>query len=175
MKNKIFLIILALIFLGGFFSAPKALAQNKPIELYFFRGEGCPHCVQAEAFFSDLVKEHPQVQIKPFEVYYNNDNRKLYFAFAKAYNLDLSNLVVPVIFLNDKAWVGYDDNVKNQITNEVLRCANQTCSSPQDKVLADQNNQSEGTAKQAIIGWAIIILVLAIIVFAVIKLFKRKK
>jgi len=175
MKQKLFILIFSLIVFTGLVFVPCVLAQNKTVELYFFQGAGCPHCAQAEADFGELVKQYPQLQIKSFEVYYNNDNRQLYFAFAQAYNLNLSQLVVPLIFVGNKSWIGYDANIKNEIKNEILRCSNQICPSPQNKVLANQPNSLNNSTKQAILGWAIIIFILAIVFFIVIKLIKKKK
>jgi len=182
MKNKAFLSILSLLLLTGFGSAlaeitPRQNVDNKPpIEVYFFRGEGCPHCAQAEAFFGNLTKQYPQLDVKSFEVFYNNTNRQIYFSFAQAYNISSSQLVVPVIFVGNQSWVGFDDSIASQITSAVQNCSINTCPSPQSFALAHaQQQQNQKFNQQALIGWVIILVILGLIIFAAIKLFKRKK
>jgi len=182
MKNRIFILVLSLLLLVSFSSAlaqtaPAQTAVNKPaIELYFFRGEGCLHCAQAEDFLGDLVKQYPQLEVRSFEVFYNNDNRQLYFTFAQAYNINPSELVVPVIFVGNQSWVGFNNGIGGAIKSAVQNCFVNACSSPQSLVVAHaQQQQSQNFTKQSLIGWIIIIGVLAIIIFILVKLFKRKK
>jgi glutaredoxin len=178
MKRNFFIFIFCLFLL---FNLNSVLAQapstaKSPIDLYFFRGEGCSHCAAAEAFFGDVIKQYPQLQIKSFEVFNNEANRQLYFAFAKAYNLSLDQLSVPVIFIGDKQWVGFNDSIQSQIKDEIIHCSSQVCPSPDTKVLEqEQQTDQTNTNKQAALGWVIIILIVVIIVIVLIKLFKKKK
>ena len=181
MKKRIFLFTLLLL-LVGFAPAlgqttPSQNAANKPaIELYFFRSEGCLHCAEAEAFLGELVKQYPQLNVKSFEVFYNNTNRQLYFTFVQAYNISMAQLVVPIIFVGNQSWVGFDNNIASQIKSAVQNCSVNTCLSPQSVAINHvQQQQSKNLTKQSLIGWAIIIVVLAIIIFVLIKLFKKRK
>jgi len=182
MKNRIFPLVLSLLLLVSLApalaqTAPAQSAVNKPaIEAYLFRGEGCSHCAQAEAFLGDLAKQYPQLDVKSFEVFYDNNNRQLYFTFARAYNLSLAQLEVPIIFVGNQSWVGFDNSIASQITSAVQNCSINACPSPQSIAVAHaQQQQNKNLNKQSLIGWAIIIIVLIIIAVVLVKSFKRKK
>ena len=81
MKKLIFLI--SLIFY--LFLPPLIFAQQK-VKLWFFWGQGCPHCAAEKPFLEELAKKYPQLEIKEFEVYYNKENQQLFEKVAKAYN-----------------------------------------------------------------------------------------
>jgi len=182
MRNKVFVLVLSLFLLTNLSlvlaqSVPASITANKPaIELYFFRGEGCPHCVQAEVFLGDLAKRYPQLDVKSFEVFNNNNNRQIYFTFARAYNLSEAQLKVPIIFVGNQSLVGFDNGIGNAIKSAVQSCSINACPSPQSIATSHvQKQQNQDFNKQSLIGWIIIIVVLAIIIFILIKLFKRKK
>lgn len=151
-------------------------AQSNTIELYFFYGQGCPHCAQAEQFLTQLSKQYPALAIKSFEVFFNQDNRQIYFSLANAYKINVAEVPVPVIFIGEKSFVGYDDFIGSQIRNEVLRCLNQKCPSPIEKLSSDNQNppsNSGGSLKQIMIGWAVIIVLGAIFVLGAVKLINK--
>jgi len=53
----------------------KTITENQTICIYFFYGNGCPHCANVEPLISDLAKKYPKVQIKPYEIYFNSSNQ----------------------------------------------------------------------------------------------------
>lgn len=74
MKKQIKL-LLAIGFLLLFFRI--TLSQSKGVDLYFFYGQGCPHCAQAEQFLTQLNQQYQTLNIKSFEVFYHQENRQL--------------------------------------------------------------------------------------------------
>lgn len=80
MKKLIFLI--SLIF--SLFLSPLIFAQQK-VKLWFFWGQGCPHCAAEKPFLEELAKKYPQLEIKEFEVYYSKENNKKNKLFTKKY------------------------------------------------------------------------------------------
>jgi hypothetical protein len=43
--------------------------------LYFFYGDGCPHCAKEEKFLDSVISQkYPHLEIKRFEVWKNMDN-----------------------------------------------------------------------------------------------------
>lgn len=153
-------------------------AQSSGVDLYFFYGQGCPHCTQAEVFLKQLKNQYPRLNIFSSEVFYNQNNRTVYLAMARAYGLNLADIQVPVIYVGEKSFVGFNDYIGSQIRNEVLRCFNQKCFSPIDKLQSGQNSQSldnKANLKQVIVGWIVIGLIVLISVFLLIKLFLKKK
>lgn len=175
MKKQIILLVISfLLFMGV------CQAQSNAIDLYFFYGQGCSHCAQAEQFLVALNQQYPTLNIKSFEVFYHQENRQIYFALAKAYKINVAEVPVPGIFIGEKSFVGYNDFIGSQIRNEVLRCLNQKCLSPIEKIQTGQNNQTADndnkvSLKQIIIGWIVIGLIIFAIIFFLIKFISRKK
>ena len=62
MKKFIFAFIFALLF---FINIPFVRADNN-IDLYFFYGDGCPHCEKEEKFLERLQKEKDNINIHYF-------------------------------------------------------------------------------------------------------------
>jgi len=47
------------------------------VNIYFFWGEGCPHCEDEKQFLEKLEKKYPEIKVNDFEVWNNSENRKL--------------------------------------------------------------------------------------------------
>ncbi|MDD5032038.1 MAG: hypothetical protein PHR36_03250 [Patescibacteria group bacterium] len=111
--SKIFKIILP-VFLLFAFSQP-AFAQDK-INLYFFYGDGCPHCAKEEKFLDKLEKERGDIEIFRYEVWYNRDNAQLLSLVGKELGLDTSG--VPLLVIGNKSVAGY---YNDKTTGEKIR------------------------------------------------------
>ncbi len=99
-------------------------AGDKAI-LYFFWGDGCPHCAEAEPFLKDLVKRFPQLEVRAYEVWYNQDNQTLFQNMGSAFGIEPSG--VPGIFLGERHWVGYSSDTGKEIESAVAACAQSPC------------------------------------------------
>ena len=117
MKKKILLIIFSFLI---FLAIPNlsGLAQSSGsqyiVNLYFFRGEGCPHCAQEEVFFQQMTAKYgDQLVIHEYEVWYHPENVTLLEKFAKKYGFDPSG--VPVTFIGNQYWVGFNDIKQQEI------------------------------------------------------------
>ncbi len=90
------------------------------VPVYFFRGEGCPHCEEAENWFNSIQEEFgAYFKIVDYETWYNEDNAALMQKVAKARGEEAEG--VPYIIIGDKSWNGFDedsyaDEIKSQIT-----------------------------------------------------------
>lgn len=90
--------------------SPSALAapahqQMEPVSIYFFWGDGCPHCAAAKPFLAGLEEKYPSVTVRAFEVWRNEANRDLFIKMAAKYGFEPS--AVPTIFIGDDYWIGY--------------------------------------------------------------------
>jgi len=103
MRNKIFFLLI-FIFLLSFFSLKEILASEK-LEIYFFWGQGCPHCAQEKPFLEELKQKYPQLEVKEFEVYFNRENQELFQKIAQAYNTQAEG--VPMTFIGKDAFIGF--------------------------------------------------------------------
>jgi len=123
-------------------SAPLALAgDSETVEIYYFYGKGCPHCAQMAPFLDELSEEYP-IELKKFEIYFDQENRELFYDTAEAYNSEIGG--VPTIFLDDKMIVGYSSALEDNIRQEIENCLEIKCTSPSEK-LANANGGNTTT------------------------------
>ena len=54
------------------------VSAKETVKLYFFHGDGCPHCHEESLFLKDIQKKyHNDLKIVKYEVWYNENNQKL--------------------------------------------------------------------------------------------------
>ncbi len=106
-------------------SRASAQAENNQAILYFFWGDGCPHCAEAEPFLKDLAKKYPQMEVRAYEVWYNDENQDLFQKMGAAFGYTPS--AVPGIFLGEKRWEGYTRDMGNDIEAAVTTCIQNGC------------------------------------------------
>lgn len=103
--------------------------EDNRVKIYFFRGEGCPYCADAEEFFNSIEEEYGQYyKILDYETWYNSDNAALLQKVGEARNEEISG--VPYILIGDKSWSGYDDSFADDIKD--------TIKSEYEKAVADR-------------------------------------
>lgn len=91
------------------------------VKLYFFRGEGCPHCADAEEFFNSIQEEYGQYfKIIDYETWYNEENAELLQKVGEVRDEEIGG--VPYILIGNKSWSGYatdyDEEIKATIKSE---------------------------------------------------------
>jgi thiol-disulfide isomerase/thioredoxin len=97
------------------------------VVLYFFWGNGCPHCAEATPVLQGFDNKYPQLNIRAYEIWYVEANQELYQKMADAHNLPTEGRGVPVIYLHDKYWVGYSEDIGNQIEEMIKTCITGGC------------------------------------------------
>lgn len=103
--------------------------EDNRVKIYFFRGDGCPHCADAEEFFNSIKEEYGQYyKILDYETWYNSDNAALLQKVGEARKEEITG--VPYILIGDKSWSGYNDSFADDIKN--------TIKSEYEKVVADR-------------------------------------
>lgn len=100
MKKILTLIMLA----TSFLVAGPVIAQEK-INLYFFYGDGCPHCAKEEIFLEQLKKDNDNIEIHSFETWNNSENANLLMELGKELNTKVSG--VPFLIIGDRVVSGY--------------------------------------------------------------------
>ncbi len=96
-----------------------------PVAIYFFWGDGCPHCAQAEPFLATLAQTYPNVEVRAYEVWYVEENQALFKQMTAAYGFEPS--AVPTIFIGDRHWVGYAEQLAPEIEAAVAACVASGC------------------------------------------------
>ncbi len=82
----------------------KAPAEEK-ICLYYFWGSGCRQCAETTPFLQELAKKYEgKIELKSFEVYYSEENRRFFDDFIYRYQIKLPG--VPALFVGDSYFGG---------------------------------------------------------------------
>ena len=115
MKKLSYLLVAAIILLFPFVAGAK-----EKVNVYIFRGEGCPHCEEALEFFDTLGQDEEYkdlYKLVTYEVWYDENNSKLMSDVADALGEQASG--VPYIVIGTKTFSGYaasyDDKIKDAI------------------------------------------------------------
>jgi len=125
------LLLLAWLPLVGVAQTPAA-PERFDVPIYFFWGDGCPHCATQKVFLEQLKRDHPNVKVFDFEVYYVEANRPLMTAMAAAFGRPVTG--VPMTFIGDEVWVGFSDAMGRQMRAAVERYQTYDAPDPADRV-----------------------------------------
>ena len=106
--------------------ASSAAQGNEPVAIYFFWGDGCPHCAEAKPFLAGLTQRFPSAQVRDFEVWHHEENQESLIRMATKFGFEPS--AVPTIFIGERYWVGYArDPVGKEIEAYVGSCVEAGC------------------------------------------------
>lgn len=114
-----------LLFAWPVFAADSQPQETETVNIYFFWGDGCPHCETAKPVLEEIADQNPRVNLHEFEVYKNEANLDLFFEFGAAYGIEPRG--VPTIFIADKVWVGYSANIQLEINQTIETCLASSC------------------------------------------------
>jgi cytochrome c biogenesis protein CcdA/glutaredoxin len=119
-------VLLGLLMTSGAYAAPASQRDaDTPVFIYFFWGEGCPHCAQAKPFLEELTDRYPQVEVLSFEVYNSKENQELFGEFAASQGFEPR--YVPTFFIGDQHWEGFSDLLRGELERAVSSCAEKGC------------------------------------------------
>lgn len=93
------------------------------VPIYFFRGEGCPHCAEAEEWFAsvnDQIKN--KAVLVGYETWGNEDNAKLLEQVGEVMKQDVEG--VPYIVIGNKSWSGFSKDYENDILETIDKVYN---------------------------------------------------
>ncbi|MFZ5425028.1 MAG: TlpA family protein disulfide reductase [Patescibacteria group bacterium] len=99
--------------------AKPAFAQEKVVNIYFFWGDGCPHCANEKPFLEELEKKYPEVKVNDFETWGSSENRKLLIEVGN--NLGIKVSGVPFTVVGEKHFTGWlsEETTGKDIENAV--------------------------------------------------------
>lgn len=122
---KLSLFLAAFLFLAGLpFIRVQAASADKVV-VYFFWGDGCPHCAAAKPFLEELSQRIPQMEVRMYEVWHDEDNLALFDKMATAHGFKAAS--VPTTFIGTQYWEGYNDTISAQIETVVQGCLENAC------------------------------------------------
>lgn len=142
--------------------------------VYFFRGEGCSHCAEAEAWFESIQEEYgSKFVIKDYETWYDTDNASLMAQVAEARNEDAGG--VPYILIGDQSWVGFSEaTMGDEIKAKIDQLYEQPVNERYDALAlvgVDSNagDSEEEEKSNDVVGLFIIIIVAGALGFGIYK------
>lgn len=82
--------------------------QDNRVIVYFFHGDGCPHCEEARTWFNSIQETYGyKFKLVEYEVWNDENNAALMTRVSDARKDDATG--VPYILCGDKSWVGFSD------------------------------------------------------------------
>lgn len=119
MQNRFFFVILLTLIFGSF----NLVSAQENLEVNFFYSQTCPYCAAEKEFLENLKEKYPGIEIKEYEVIYSQENQKILKAFYEKYQVPEGEQgFVPVTFTPTKYFVGFNEQIGEQIENCLLEC-----------------------------------------------------
>ena len=141
MKKNIIILILCV-----FFLLPLNISAKEKLNVYFFHGDGCPHCAKETKFLEEIKEKYKYVNVIEYEVWYNEENSDLLKKVKSELNLD--NSYIPFTVIGTKYFTGYNDNIGEQIEKTIKKYENNIPNDFVDKVIKGEKNILEELEKE---------------------------
>lgn len=91
--------------------------ENK-VNIYFFWGNGCPHCEEEFKFLKSIETEYGKYfTLNTFEVWYSKDNAKILEQFANDMGDEVKG--VPYTIIGNKTFSGFSKNYEEQFLKAI--------------------------------------------------------
>jgi cytochrome c biogenesis protein CcdA len=114
---------LGFLFLFAFVAFSFVSAQT---EVYYFYGNGCPHCANVAASgVLERVNAFENVSVTKYEIYYNETSRQKFYDLAAKVGLSKNNIGVPFAVINCSGKLSYlagDKPLIESLENYSLSC-----------------------------------------------------
>jgi len=117
MKKLILTIFLVLLGLGFF-----SLTNGQMAKINFFYSPVCPHCAQAKEFLNQLQEKYAEVVINRFNTFEKENITKLQKLYQDYQVAEADKGLVPIIFTNDHYFLGFDEQIGQQIEQCTESC-----------------------------------------------------
>jgi glutaredoxin len=129
-------------------STPVVAQENTVID--FFYSPTCHHCTKESSFLDELKEQYPEIELRRHNLS-ERDNSELLSGYYDKYQVfDEKRGFVPVTFLGDRHWVGYDESVGREMERYITHPGIEILT---EGVAIDQSSQSEisdGEGKTAV-------------------------
>lgn len=92
--------------------------DSEKVNIYFFYGDGCPHCKKEHEFFDSIEETYGKYyKLNDFEVMNNKDNADLLKEFAFRMGYEVKG--VPFTIIGTKVFVGFNDDIRSQMISAI--------------------------------------------------------
>lgn len=175
-KYLLVIMLCALMLPIGVFAVDESNARtttdDNKVNIYFFRGEGCSHCAEAEEFFDGIKEEYgDKYNLVDYEVWYNEDNSTLMQQVADFLGQDVSG--VPYIIIGKKTWNGYSADYSEEIKKEIDSQYNTDKADRYDIMDHLTSDEKADTTGSDVLALIIIVIVVAGVVLGIFALRKK--
>ncbi len=93
--------------------------NSEKVNIYFFWGNGCPHCEEEFTFFNEIEKEYSKYyNLNTFEVWYDEENEKILKSFARKMNDQVSG--VPYTIIGNQSYIGFGEEEKEKMIDAII-------------------------------------------------------
>jgi cytochrome c biogenesis protein CcdA/glutaredoxin len=96
---------LSVIFISVFLINFSFASAEETKKIYFFYGDGCPHCTQVEKFFQ-AERLYDKYDIDQREIYFNRENAILFNQMLDSLGVSSEMRGVPAVIMGDKILMG---------------------------------------------------------------------
>ena len=156
-RQKILLAVLLQVLLIVIFMFPSVattLSQEETgkVVLYFFWGDGCPHCAKEKIFLDVARKKYPQLEVKSYEVWHSGTNAVFFSQMLEAAGVKASG--VPVTFIHTEVFAGFNDRTAEEIENKIQYCIQniKTCVEPSERPLGPVSQKKHQIVEVPFLG-----------------------
>ncbi len=104
MFQKIFLTIIIVLALISFVAAEEQTDQRDC--LYYFYGKDCTGCESSNQYIQDIRTKYPDLDIKSYEIYHNQQNKALLESYLNSYNIQPDAQGIPAVITRSSYFIG---------------------------------------------------------------------
>ncbi len=110
--KSILIILLSFLFISN-------ISAKEKITMYFFHGDGCPHCAEEHKFIEENEELFKDVEIVKYEVWNNKENSELLKKVANKFGMEAKNIPFNIIGNTIITGFSYSSGTDNKITNTI--------------------------------------------------------
>ena len=96
-----------LLFTILFFIPIFVFGSEKDLNLYFFYGDGCPHCAALDKYFDEYLKDKEYIHVYKYEVWNNRENQEKYKKVHEI--LKTGGNGIPFLVIGETSITGFDE------------------------------------------------------------------
>lgn len=126
-----------LFFIFGLLFFQNQIWANDPVNLYFFYGDGCPHCKKELSFFETevLPNYYDKIIIYSYEIYNNRDNARIFNEILEKFDIKMGG--VPLTIIGDEVIVGFgnEKTTGKEIVERLNFCFNNQCDDTASEII----------------------------------------
>ena len=93
--------------------------EEGKVNIYFFWGDGCPHCESEFAFFDSIESEYGDYyNLYTFETWQNEKNAELLKTFSDA--MEVESRGVPYTIIGEEVFTGFSESMESDFINAIV-------------------------------------------------------